>query len=135
MIVLANGCFDVIHVGHIRHLKEARSFGTHLIVSLTEDKFVNKGIGRPLYPWTKRAEVLRAIRYVNEVVPTGSAVEAISLIRPDIFVKGIDYVGRDKWQEDVEKACKDVGAKLMFTTSAKESVTEIIRRTLDTRNG
>ena len=132
MIVLANGCFDILHFGHVKHLQEARSFGTRLIVSLTEDEFVLKGKGRPLYPWRKRAYVLRALKCVDEVIPTSCAVEAICTIKPDVFVKGIDYVGRDKWQEDVERACNEVGARLMFTTSPKESVTDIIRRTLDT---
>ncbi len=129
MIVLANGCFDVIHIGHIEHLREARAMGRFLYVSLTVDEFVNKGPGRPLYTWEDRAQVLRALRCVDAVRKTTSAVEAIRTIKPDIFVKGIDYAGMDRFTEDVVAACREVGAEIRFTRAPKQSVTEIIRQT------
>jgi rfaE bifunctional protein nucleotidyltransferase chain/domain len=129
-VVLANGVFDVLHLGHVQHLREARAMGDRLIVSLTVDAYVNKGPGRPLYPWAARAAVLAELRCVDEVVPTNSAIEAIMYIKPDIFVKGIDYADRDGWSEDVEAACAVAGAELRFTRSAKQSVTDIIRNTM-----
>lgn len=130
IIVLANGVFDVLHLGHVRHLREAASMGDRLIVSLTTDEFVNKGPGRPLYPWGARAEVLMALRCVDRVVPTDSAINAILAVRPHVFVKGIDYAGRDKWTEEIEVVCREVGAELRFTSSLKQSVTEIIKKTM-----
>lgn len=130
-VVLANGCFDVLHVGHVEHLEEAAKMGDYLVVSLTVDNRVNKGPGRPLYTWEDRAAVLRALRCVRHVLPTKSACEAIRMLRPHVFVKGVDYAGRDRWTEDVEAACKEVGAELRFTKAPKQSVTEIIRRTMD----
>ena len=128
--VLANGVFDILHVGHVQHLIEAAAMGDRLVVSLTLDSMVNKGPGRPLYPWQDRAQVLRALKCVDFVFPTRSAIDAIRSIRPRIFVKGTDYSGRDKWTEEIEAVCKEVGAELRFTHSPKQSVTEVIRRTM-----
>jgi D-beta-D-heptose 7-phosphate kinase/D-beta-D-heptose 1-phosphate adenosyltransferase len=128
--VMVNGCFDLIHRGHIEHLRQAASFGDKLIVALTEDKFVNKGPGRPINAWADRAYVLQALRCVDYVYPTQNASAAIRLHKPHIFVKGIDYADGGAWTEDVEKACRDAGAQLMFTTTPKKSATDIIRRAM-----
>ncbi len=104
--------------------------GDHLIVALTLDEFVRKGPGRPLYPWKDRAAVLRALRCVDDVVKSPNAVYVIRNLKPNIFVKGVDYAGRDQWTEDIETVCKEVGCQLRFTTSAKQSVTDVIRRTM-----
>lgn len=130
MIVLANGCFDVLHVGHVDHLIEARAMGDSLIVALTVDAQVHKGPGRPLYTWEDRARVLAALKCVTAIMPSESACAAIRLVRPGIFVKGIDYAAGDRWTEDVETACREVGAELRFTKAPKQSVTEVIRRTM-----
>lgn len=126
MIVLANGCFDVLHAGHVRHLKEAKSMGKLLVVALTADEHVNKP-GRPINKWEDRVEVLRALRCVDVVIETRGAVDAIHNVKPDIFVKGIDY-SQGGFTEPVEEACKAVGCELRFTTSPKLSSTEIIER-------
>lgn len=120
-VVLANGCFDVLHVGHVRHLQEARDMGEWLIVSLTLDEHVNKGPGRPINTWADRALVLRGLRCVSAVIPTANAVNAIRTVKPAIFVKGIDYAGGDRFTEDVQRACLEVGAKLHYTTTPKQS--------------
>lgn len=125
--VMANGCFDVLHPGHVAHLHEARAMGDYLIVSLTLDAHVNKGPGRPIYKWGDRAALLRELRCVDMVVPTVNAVDAIRLFRPDIFVKGADYVAGG-WSEDVIGACKEVGTELRFTTTPKMSASETIRK-------
>ena len=133
---MANGCFDLLHPGHIEHLRAARAMGEHLIVSLTLDEYVGKGPGRPIYTWDERAALLRELRCVDVVWPTKNAVDAILLCRPDIFVKGIDYVDGG-WTEDVIAACKEVGAELAFTSTPKRSASEAIRKiiAIDGRNG
>lgn len=122
--------FDLIHSGHISHLRQAREMGDKLVVALTGDEHVNKGPGRPINDWYSRANVLRELRCVDDVVWTDSSVGSIRLIKPRIFVKGIDYAGGDKFTEDVAAACKEVGAELRYTTSPKMSATEIIRKAM-----
>ena len=131
MIVLANGCFDILHFGHILHLREARAMGTRLVVSLTVDEAVHKGTGRPLNKWLHRAGVLLELRCVDEVVPTDSAVNAIYEVKPHIFVKGIDYAGGYRFTENIADACQFVGAQIRYTTTPKMSATDLIKRTLE----
>lgn len=126
--VLANGCFDVIHLGHLWHLEAARAMGDKLIVSITTDEFVNKGPGRPLMPWHERAAIIGALRCVDQVMPTNCAVDAIRTVRPNIFVKGVDYADDDKWGEDVKTACKEVAALLFFTYTPKMGSGDIVQR-------
>lgn len=130
MIVLANGCFDILHFGHLLHLREARAMGTRLVVSLTVDEAVNKGDGRPLNKWQQRAALLLELRCVDEVIPTDSAVRAIYEVKPDIFVKGIDYAGGDRFTENVADACAFVGAEIRYTSAPKMSATDIIKRSM-----
>lgn len=91
--VLAHGCFDLLHLGHIRHLQEAKSLGDWLVVSVTDDAYVRKGVGRPWFTVEQRVEALRALDCVDEVIvnPSGDAVGAIERIRPAVYVKGLDY--------------------------------------------
>src|SRR6266705_1601825 len=92
-IIHCHGVFDLCHVGHIYHLKEAKSMGDVLIVTLTPDRWVNKGPDRPAFSDGLRAEVLAALDVVDYVAvnkwPT--AVETIKLLRPAVYVKGPDY--------------------------------------------
>ena len=92
-IVHAHGVFDLLHIGHIRHLQEARSFGDILVVTLTEDIHVNKGPHRPAFPESLRAEALAALDAVDFVAISRfpSAVQMLELIQPDVYVKGPDY--------------------------------------------
>ena len=95
IIVLANGCFDLLHVGHIRYLQGARALGDVLIVGLNSDNSVRrlKGPGRPLMPENERAEILAAISFVDYVVifsePT--VVSLLEQLRPHVHCKGTDY--------------------------------------------
>ena len=129
-VVLANGVFDVLHYGHLLHLREARSMGTRLVVALTLDDAVRKGPGRPLNKWPYRAAVMLELRCVSEVIASNSSIEAIYKVKPDIFVKGIDYAKGDMFTEDVEEACRFVGAEVRFTSTPKMSVSDIIKRTM-----
>jgi D-beta-D-heptose 7-phosphate kinase/D-beta-D-heptose 1-phosphate adenosyltransferase len=103
-VVFTNGVFDILHPGHIRYLKAARSHGDVLIVGVNSDRSVraNKGPGRPVIPEEERAEVLSALACVDAVVifeePTPAAI--IEAIQPDVLVKGADWrtdqiVGRE----------------------------------------
>ena len=128
--VMVNGCFDVLHYGHLLHLREAANMGDRLIVALTEDAWVRKGPGRPINHWEHRAEMLREFRCVDQVFRTIGSVSALREYRPDIFVKGVDYAAGDRWTEGVESVCREVGAKLAFTSTPKMSATDIIRKAL-----
>ena len=94
-IVLANGCFDLLHVGHIRYLREARALGDALFVGLNSDPAVRrlKGPGRPLMPATERAELLAALRDVDHVVlfDDDTADRLVARLRPHVHAKGTDY--------------------------------------------
>lgn len=126
-IVLANGCFDVLHVGHLWHLKEARRQGDWLVVALTIDEAVNKGPGLPINTWEHRAAMLRGLRCVDLVTPSSSCHEAIRELRPHIFVKGCDYED-SPLLDQAREACRDVGARLYLTQTPKLSSGAIIHK-------
>ena len=94
-IVLANGCFDLLHVGHVRYLAAARALGDALVVGLNSDASVRrlKGVGRPLMSAAERAEMLGALTAVDAVVifDEDTVERLIGLIRPDVQAKGTDY--------------------------------------------
>lgn len=135
-IVLCHGVWDWLHPGHHRHLKAARRQGDVLVVTVTPDRYVNKGPGRPLYDENLRAESLCDLGYVDLVAinqwPT--AVEAIRLLKPDVFAKGSEYA---KAEDDTtgsiiteEAAVKEVGGRMHFTNEIVFSSTENINRYL-----
>lgn len=126
--VLANGVFDVLHIGHLWHLEAARTMGDRLIVSITVDEHVNKGDGRPIMQWHERAAIIRALRCVDMVIPTVNAVSAIRTIKPQFFVKGVDYSSDDKWGEDVRAACREVNAQLRFTYTPKIGSRDFVQK-------
>jgi rfaE bifunctional protein kinase chain/domain/rfaE bifunctional protein nucleotidyltransferase chain/domain len=92
-VIHCHGVFDLLHIGHIRHFEEAKGFGDVLVVTITPDRFVNKGPHRPAFPEELRAQTIASLRVVDHVAinrwPT--AVETIDLIRPDVYCKGGDY--------------------------------------------
>ena len=94
-VVLANGCFDLLHVGHVRYLEDARALGDLLIVGVNGDDAVRrlKGPGRPLMPAVERAEMLAALRAVDHVVvfEDDTADRLVALLRPAVHAKGTDY--------------------------------------------
>jgi D-beta-D-heptose 7-phosphate kinase/D-beta-D-heptose 1-phosphate adenosyltransferase len=103
-VVFTNGVFDLIHPGHVRYLREARSLGDALIVGVNADESVrrNKGEGRPVTPERERAELIAALTCVDAVTVFGedTPAEVIRAIQPDVLVKGADWaadqiVGRD----------------------------------------
>lgn len=94
-IVTTNGCFDILHVGHVRYLEETKKFGDILIVALNSDKSVRrlKGEGRPINNENDRAEVLNALKSVDYVVlfDEDSPADLLAEIKPDVHTKGADY--------------------------------------------
>ena len=104
--------------------------GDRLVVALTVDEAVNKGPGLPINAWELRATVLRALRCVDDVVPSRTSWDAIRSVRPDVFVKGDDYRGALP-MENVE-ACREVGAVIHFTSTPKMSSREIAKRLKET---
>ena len=97
-LVFTNGVFDLLHIGHVRYLQEARSLGDVLIVGLNSDSSVRalKGPGRPLVPQTERAELLAALACVDHVTlfEAITARQLVDALRPEIYVKGGDYAQR-----------------------------------------
>lgn len=94
-IVTTNGCFDILHVGHVRYLEETKKFGDVLIVALNSDASVRrlKGEGRPINNENDRAEVLNALKSVDYVVlfDEDSPMQLLAEIKPDVHTKGADY--------------------------------------------
>lgn len=92
-VVQCHGCFDIVHPGHLRHLRHAKAQGDILLVSITGDAMIDKGTGRPLIPQELRAENLAALDCVDWVYiePRPTAVELLAEVRPDIYVKGREY--------------------------------------------
>lgn len=94
-LVFTNGCFDILHVGHVRYLNAAKQLGKTLVVGLNSDLSVRqlKGERRPIVPEAQRAEVIAALKSVDAVVIFGetTAIATIKAIAPDIYVKGGDY--------------------------------------------
>lgn len=92
-VVLAHGVFDLLHMGHVRHLEAASKLGTLLIATCTGDKFVNKGPGRPAFPQGMRSEMLASLDYVDYsgVNEAADAVALLETIQPSVYAKGKDY--------------------------------------------
>ena len=90
---LCHGCWDILHIGHIRHLQLARTMCNGIIVTVTSDRFVNKGNGRPVFPAEIRAEVIAALSCVSFVAINDyeTAAEAIRVLHPDIYFKGLEF--------------------------------------------
>jgi D-glycero-beta-D-manno-heptose 1-phosphate adenylyltransferase len=132
-IVFTNGCFDLLHPGHIRSLEQARELGDALIVGLNSDSSVRtlKGPGRPVLPELERAEILAALECVDAVVifnePTPR--EIISRLLPDVLVKGGDWAG-DKiiGREEVEAAGGRVVSVPVVPGYSSSAILEKIRQ-------
>src|SRR6202050_760336 len=108
-ITLANGCFDLLHVGHVRYLHSAKELGGRLIVAINSDESVRalKGEGRPVMPAGERAEILAALADVDAVVifPEPDVRELIREIRPDVQAKGTDYTAATVPEHEVVVEC------------------------------
>jgi rfaE bifunctional protein nucleotidyltransferase chain/domain len=131
-ITLANGNFDLLHVGHVRYLRGAKAIGGKLVVAINSDESVRslKGKGRPIMPETERAEIVAALADVDAVVvfPELDVRALIREIRPDVQAKGTDYT-RDSVPE--RDTVAEYGGRVEIVGDAKDhSTTEIIRSRL-----
>lgn len=128
-IVFTNGCFDILHVGHVSYLRQARAMGDILVVGLNSDSSVKrlKGDGRPMNPLADRAAVLLALEAVDYVIPFGEDTPSrlIEAVRPDVLVKGGDYKAEDIVGADFVKGYGGTVAVLPFVEG--KSTTGIIR--------
>ena len=107
-VAFANGCFDLLHVGHVRYLDAAAREGQRLIVAINDDDSVRrlKGEGRPILPAVERAEIVAALRSVDYVVvfPEPTVGPLLELLRPDVHCKGTDYTVESVPEREIVKA-------------------------------
>lgn len=134
-VALCHGVFDVLHYGHLNHLAEAANQADVLIVSVTRDEFVNKGPGRPVHDHFQRLSMLSALTLVDAVILSEheTAIEMITLVRPDVYVKGPDYryaesdiTGNMERERD---AVVGIGGRLHITEGQTMSSSSIINST------
>lgn len=133
-IILANGCFDLLHVGHIRYLEAAKALGGLLVVAVNDDASVErlKGASRPLLPVADRARLVAALRAVDYVVVFGEATVTglLERLKPHIHAKGTDYTADTVPERDTAAR---VGAQVAIVGdpkqhSTRELIGEILRR-------
>jgi len=134
-ITLANGCFDLLHVGHIRYLQAAKQLGGRLIVAVNADESVRalKGAGRPIIPAEERAEILAALTDVDAVVifPERDVRALIREIHPDVQAKGTDYTAESVPEGDL---VREYGGRVAIVGDPKDhSASEIIRTRIGSR--
>lgn len=135
-ITLANGNFDLLHVGHVRYLRGAKALGGWLVVAINSDESVRalKGEGRPIMPENERAEIAAALADVDAVVifPELDVRAIIREIRPDVLAKGTDYTANSVPERD---AVAEYGGRVVIVGDPKDhSTSEIIRTRLAPRN-
>ena len=132
-VVFTNGCFDILHAGHVRYLKKARSLGDCLVLGLNSDASVRKikGRGRPIVPQLERAEIMAALEAVDYVVifaePT--PIKLIKAIRPDVLVKGADWKRGEIVGEEVLKGYggRVARVKLVEGRSTTNTIKKILK--------
>ena len=133
-VVFTNGCFDILHIGHVRYLQEARSLGDVLVVGVNSDDSVRrlKGPERPVVSQADRVEILAALECVDfvTVFDEDTPVELIRAIRPDIHVKGGDYRPDELPEAEAVRSLGGRVAIVSFTTTGTEgrSTTNLIGR-------
>lgn len=132
VLVVTNGCFDLLHAGHVTYLTQAREQGDFLLVGLNGDESVRalKGPGRPLNNENDRAQILAALRFVDavSVFPEPRAIRFLAAAQPDVYVKGGDYTLETLNPEEKE-VVQSCGAKIVFIPFLDgRSTTSIIER-------
>jgi len=130
-IVLCHGCFDLMHPGHIKHFQAAKRMGDILVVTVTPDKYVDKGPGRPVFNQELRAECIAALECVDYVAvnewPT--AEETLRVLRPHYYVKGQEFEKLEDKAGKVQRECKivqEIDAEMRFTYEIVFSSTRLL---------
>ena len=137
-IALCHGAFDLLHPGHIKHFQAARAMADVLVVTVTEDRFIRKGPGRPVFDQALRAETVASIRVVDYVAtaPWATGVEVIERLRPDLYVKGQEY--REAADAptgpivEERRAIERCGGRLVFTDEIQFSSTRLLQTLAET---
>ena len=138
-LVLTNGTFDLLHIGHVRYLEAARSLGNVLVVGINSDASVRgyKGPGRPVVPQDERAEIVAALRCVDYAVifDEATAVQLVEALQPEVYAKGGDYADGGKPLPEAA-AVEEYGGEVRIVPLVEgRSASELIRRvTTDDRN-
>ena len=136
-IVLCHGCFDILHIGHVRHFKAAKRFGDILIVSLTADTHILKGDCRPVFNQELRMEFVASLIFPDYVVlsDSPSAVEVIESLKPHYMAKGSDYKSRDSHTNTniyvEEQVLGANGGALIYTDDITYSSTDLVKIVYD----
>jgi rfaE bifunctional protein nucleotidyltransferase chain/domain len=133
IIVLCHGCFDLMHPGHILYFQAAKKMGDILVVTLTEDKYVDKGSGRPVYNQDLRAMSIAALECVDFVAINQwqTAVETLRLLLPNKYVKGQEFENLEDKTGKIQKeyeVLKEIGAEMCFTHEIVFSSTQLLNR-------
>jgi rfaE bifunctional protein nucleotidyltransferase chain/domain len=128
-----HGCFDLVHPGHIKHLQAARRLADALVVTVSPDRFVDKGPGRPAFPEQLRAESVAALECVDyaAVNQWPTAEETIRLLRPDYFVKGQEFEQPADRTEKLRRevaVVAEVGGEMRFTHEFVSSSTALLKK-------
>jgi rfaE bifunctional protein nucleotidyltransferase chain/domain len=133
-LILANGCFDLLHVGHIRYLAGAKALGGELLVAVNSDTQVRnlKGDGRPAMPQAERAEIVAALRFVDAVTifDESTVEEIIRIVRPDFHAKGTDYTSETVPERDI---VREFGGQVAIVGDPKDHSTTSLLNTLRER--
>ncbi len=139
-IVLCHGVFDLLHIGHLNHFNFAKKNGDILIVSITQDKFINKGFGRPVFNQNIRAEMLSSISIIDYIIINNeaSAEDVIHTIKPNFYCKGIEY--KDKKKDITKKIYTELkllkknNGKIIYSNEDTYSSSKIINKNLNLYN-
>jgi len=131
-LVHCHGVFDLLHIGHINYLKEAKKLGDRLLVTITSDFYVNKGIFNPHFNQNIRAEVLSSLSFVDYVfiINAKTPIKFIKKIKPNFYVKGPDYknIKNDNNLNSENKAIISVGGKMVFTSGGTSSSSMLLNK-------
>ena len=127
-VVLCHGVFDLMHVGHVEHLSQAREMGDHLLVSVVPDRFCTKG--KPIYDEGERLRLLFALKCVSDVIlcDAPGPEKIIEFVKPDIYVRGSDYEGKEMPESAL---LRKLGIEVRYTKSIPPRTGDIIRKCWD----
>ena len=136
-IVQCHGVFDLLHIGHVKHFKEAKKLGDILVVTITSDSFVNKGPGRPAFNQEQRSEGISSLDCVDFVAINDSptAIPAIKELKPNFYSKGPDYkFQKNDITNEIKNEIKEVkkyGGRIIITKTPQFSSSNLINSSLD----
>ncbi len=135
IVVHCHGCFDLMHPGHIKYFQAAKRMGDVLVVTITPDRFIDKGPGRPVYGQQLRAESIAALQCVDYVAVNEwlTGEETLRLLRPNIYVKGQEFENLEDKTGKIQREAaviKEIGAQLCFTHEIVFSSTKLINQYL-----